>query len=681
VTYARTTHRNATVSLKSTPTSITAEPRACARQIETPAPKVSEIGELFNAFGSDHAHNLALILKYALEKVKGQFVVYHHFDFEGQEIITHQAIHSPKGFRRKGRLNGRICYEAFVTAGHPHLFLNDLRQSAYWESDPDLKRYELTAYIGCPVFIAGRIAGSLALYDHNPGDYGARQISYLAPLADIIAFIEERRRVENNLGRKLQREKMLSAICTHAVSTLDMEKFMADCLETIGLSMVADGVTLYYQEIKNMTFQKMPHWCIDAESGAGCRHDFSDLLSLPRVRDAVQRGDVFQCAHAGALAERKVKKFLKQQKVKALLLVPLYDEQTMYGVCCLCRSKQSRQWCGEDIAALNAAMKILVQKLNSWPMAHRLDESEALIYQLFQLAPAAIYRIDLKHHRILAVNEYLCGATGYTKEELLALNPMQLLTPDSQRLFLGRLQDIAAGKPVSDRAEFEAVTKKGDVEWGRFHFRHLYEGGRVTGANVVAYFFSEQKKASDALKDYQKNLESMVLARTADLAMANQALRDEIEQRVKTAEKLQASTERLKEANTAMGVLLDKRMEDHQHTEELIRLNLTELIDPYLTRLENGELRGSQKQLVDLIRVNLDEVVTSSMPELASKYYIFSPNELQVVNLIRKGKTTKEMARLLSLSTRTVESYRKSIRKKLELKNKKVNLRTYLLSL
>ena len=129
-----------------------------------------------------------------------------------------------------------------------------------------------------------------------------------------------------------------------------------------------------------------------------------------------------------------------------------------------------------------------------------------------------------------------------------------------------------------------------------------------------------------------------------------------------------------------MRVLLDKRTEDHQRAEEIIRMNLKELIDPYLERLENSGLRRSQKELLDVIRMNLEEVVGSSMPELSSKYYMLSPNEVQVVNLIRKGKSTKEMSRVLNLSVRTIETYRNSIRKKFNLKNKKVNLRTFLSS-
>ncbi|MEJ2661708.1 MAG: helix-turn-helix transcriptional regulator [Desulfobacteraceae bacterium] len=151
--------------------------------------------------------------------------------------------------------------------------------------------------------------------------------------------------------------------------------------------------------------------------------------------------------------------------------------------------------------------------------------------------------------------------------------------------------------------------------------------------------------------------------------------------RTEATEKLRISSDSLKEMNTAMRVLLNKRTEDYRRAEEIIRMNLKELIDPYLERLENSGMSRPQRQLLDVIRMNLNEVAGSSTPELSSKYYILSPNEVQVVNLIRKGKTTKEMSRLLNVSVRTIEAYRNSIRKKFNLKNKKINLRTYLSSL
>jgi PAS domain S-box-containing protein len=304
-----------------------------------------------------------------------------------------------------------------------------------------------------------------------------------------------------------------------------------------------------------------------------------------------------------------------------------------------------------------------------------------MVYEILRHVPVAIYHIDLVQQRFLMVNEYMCREIGYSEEELLMLNPLDVLAQKSRAVFIQRLKAMASGESVSSNVDLELVKKNGDIEWGRLHIHHIRQGGRITSAYVVGHIITEQIRVQKELANNRQKLESLVDERTSELAEANKQLRKEIKQRGEATDKLKAYSKRLEEMNTAMRVLLDKRNEDHKRAEELIRLHLKELIDPYLERLENSELRSYQKQLVDVIRTNVDEVIGAATPSVSSKFFMFSPNELQVVNLIRTGKTTKEMARLLNLSTRTIEAYRNSIRKKLNLKHKKINLRTYLSSL
>jgi len=106
-----------------------------------------------------------------------------------------------------------------------------------------------------------------------------------------------------------------------------------------------------------------------------------------------------------------------------------------------------------------------------------------------------------------------------------------------------------------------------------------------------------------------------------------------------------------------------------------------ELVLPYVQTLKDTRLDAKQMAYVSIIESHLNNIVSPFLRKLSSKYLSLTPREIQVAGLIKEGKTTKEIAELLNVSTRAVEFHRDNIRTKLGLKNKKANLRSYLLSL
>lgn len=99
---------------------------------------------------------------------------------------------------------------------------------------------------------------------------------------------------------------------------------------------------------------------------------------------------------------------------------------------------------------------------------------------------------------------------------------------------------------------------------------------------------------------------------------------------------------------------------------------------PYVQRLGKTHLDDIQKDCLDMMESTLNEIVSPFLQNLPLAFLRLTPSEIQVANLVKHGKTTKDIAQILNLSGKTIEFYRKRIRKKVGITNKQINLRTFL---
>ena len=165
-------------------------------------------------------------------------------------------------------------------------------------------------------------------------------------------------------------------------------------------------------------------------------------------------------------------------------------------------------------------------------------------------------------------------------------------------------------------------------------------------------------------------------------------MRQEIEERKQAEQELrrreaelEIQTSELEELNTALRVLLKRRDQDKIELEEIILFNVKELVLPYIGRLRSSGLDAKQAAYASIIESNLSDIVSPFVRKLSSKYLGLTPTEIQTANLVREGRTTKEIAVILNSSTRTVEFHRRNIRKKIGINNRDANLRSHLLSM
>lgn len=277
--------------------------------------------------------------------------------------------------------------------------------------------------------------------------------------------------------------------------------------------------------------------------------------------------------------------------------------------------------------------------------------------------------------RVVYVNNRLCEITGYSRDEILSLDNVDLIVPDIRKTMkrdFGR-HDMSS---MFEEKEFEICRKDGTRVIIHNRHSHLLDAsdGRILYHFEIITDITDRKHAEAKLVALNQELEQRVEERTAALRNSNQELQER-------EQELEAQKKSLEDLNAALRVLLQKGEQDKKEIEERTILNVKELVLPYLERLLLQCADYGQRETLKVIKSNLVDIISPFGRALSLGFPKLTHKEIQIANLIKEGRTSKEIAALLHLSERTITTHRDNIRKKIGLKAQKVNLRTHLLSM
>jgi len=133
----------------------------------------------------------------------------------------------------------------------------------------------------------------------------------------------------------------------------------------------------------------------------------------------------------------------------------------------------------------------------------------------------------------------------------------------------------------------------------------------------------------------------------------------------------------LEQKNIALRELMEQVNEERARMEEQILANVEKLLMPLVGRLKSMSTQMSLT-VVNLIEEGLRDLTSKFGKDISSKINKLSKRELEICNMVKNGLSSKEIARILAISDRSVSTHRRNIRKKLGITNDKVNLASFL---
>jgi len=161
----------------------------------------------------------------------------------------------------------------------------------------------------------------------------------------------------------------------------------------------------------------------------------------------------------------------------------------------------------------------LVKRAGTWQLIESsehqkteaaLRDAERRYRELVRHAPAAIYEVDLTTGRFTTVNEAMSQMLGYSREELLAMDPFDLLDAQGRALFQERIDTCLSDSLPDAGVECKVFTKDGRALEAVLNATFTTdEDGRPLGARVVGRDVTARRQEERRNQRYNRVLQGI----------------------------------------------------------------------------------------------------------------------------------------------------------------------------
>lgn len=295
----------------------------------------------------------------------------------------------------------------------------------------------------------------------------------------------------------------------------------------------------------------------------------------------------------------------------------------------------------EDVHGVVMNYRDITERLNCEMELRRTHER---CEKAFQNSPDSITISYVDTGEFVEANDGFERITGYSRSEVVGKTSLQL----------GIWKD-----PQQRRALVEQLMNEGRVR--DFPVDVIVKDGSTRSCHV---------SAGQIELDGQR----CMLAVTRDMTgvrLADERLRE-------TTEKLRRDHVELVRKNIALNEVLEHIEKEKELYRHELCASVENLVRPMLRKLREDDRipPGEYERVLE----TLDKVTGRHIDQFKNNISKLTPRELDILEMIGAGRSSKQIAESLGLSSQTVHKHRQSIRRKLQIDHREINLSAYLRS-
>ncbi len=377
-------------------------------------------------------------------------------------------------------------------------------------------------WLGVPLMTRNKVIGVMAVqHYHDPDYFTQKDMELLISVSDQVALALERKQFQEDL-KKAEKEtrlintdlkkeiqerkrseginKTLFAISNAVSKTLDLDDLYCRVHELLGSVMDVTNFFVANINQKEGTLY-FPYFVDTMDDNFAPIHQFTEGDSL-----------------AGWVVKKRASLFLDQKQLNqrkkqngivgsiplVWLGVPIIIKEEVVGLMAVQSYTDPDIYTPQDLKILASVADQIAIAIDRKRTEDNMRASEKRYRSMFRHAPTAMFEVDFRTGKFTTVNDEMCSQLGYTEDEFLSMNPLDLLTAESRQIFVNGYKDLIKGKKVSETIEYDVYKKDGEIKCVLLNSEYVFEDSRLAGARIVVHDITERKKIEEMMIQSEK---------------------------------------------------------------------------------------------------------------------------------------------------------------------------------